>query len=280
MSVRAVVIHYAEVGLKGGNRHQFERRLQDRIRLGLERAGIKRKVSFRDRRFVVDAAPDEDVSRIIAVATRIPGVAHVMEAIRTEPDIEAAKAAAVALLERAPAGTFKVESRRGNKAFPMTSIEISQAVAGRIAATTGRKADVHTPDITVRVSMGKDEAFIAGGRMPGPGGLPVGSTSHLLGFLSGGLDSPVAIWKMLRRGARVSGVHFHNRTMQGQAVIEKLEDIGGVLAWAGGKFQLFIVPFEACQRAIVGLVPAEYRMIVYRRARSTISTLSLPTSGA
>ena len=73
MSVRAVVIHYAEVGLKGGNRHQFERRLQDRIRVGLEQAGIKRKVSFRDRRFVVDVDEGEDPTRIIDVATRIPG---------------------------------------------------------------------------------------------------------------------------------------------------------------------------------------------------------------
>ncbi|MDJ0975738.1 MAG: tRNA uracil 4-sulfurtransferase ThiI [Planctomycetota bacterium] len=270
--MRSIVIHYAEVGLKGGNRHQFERRLQDRVRQGLKSAGLERKVSHRDRRLVVQAEPGAEQARIIAVATRIPGVAHVMPAMRTEPELEALKAAAVTLLADAPAGTFKVESRRSDKSFPLTSIQVSQAVGSHIADHAHRVADVHTPDITVRVHIGPREAFISAHRIPGPGGLPVGSATHMLGMLSGGLDSPVAIWKMLRRGATVTGVHFHNRTMQGHAVIEKLEDIAGVLAWSAGKLQLLIVPFEPCQRAIVGLVPPAYRMIVYRRAMFRIAS--------
>lgn len=270
--MRSVVIHYAEVGLKGGNRHQFERRLMDRIRQGLKSAGLERKVSHRDRRFVVRAERGTEQAHVIAVATRIPGVAHVMPAIRTEPELGSIQSAAVSLLDEAPAGTFKVESRRSDKAFPLTSIQISQAVGAHIANHADRVADVHTPDITLRVHVGPREAFISAHRIPGPGGLPVGSATHMLGFLSGGLDSPVAIWKMLRRGAQVSGVHFHNRTMQGHAVIEKLEDLCGVLAWSAGKMPLLIVPFEPCQRAIVGLVPAEYRMIVYRRAMFRIAS--------
>ena len=109
--------------------------------------------------------------------------------------------------------------------------------------------------------------------MAGAGGLPVGSTTNLLSFLSGGLDSPVATWMMLRRGARITGVHFHNRSLQGQAVLEKIEDLATTLAWSAGRFPLLVVPFESCQRAIVGTVPAEFRMIVYRRAMFRIASV-------
>jgi thiamine biosynthesis protein ThiI len=108
----------------------------------------------------------------------------------------------------------------------------------------------------------------------------VGSTTRLLAFLSGGLDSPVAAWQMIRRGARVTGVHFHNRSFQGAAVLEKIEDLGGVLAWSAGQFRLLVVPFEGCQRAIVGTVPAPYRMIVYRRAMLRIAARIAVGEGA
>jgi thiamine biosynthesis protein ThiI len=99
----------------------------------------------------------------------------------------------------------------------------------------------------------------------------VGSTRRLLSFLSGGLDSAVATWQMLRRGAKVTCVHFHNRTHEGSAVLEKLEDLCRTLAWAGGEVPLLVVPFEASQRAIVAAVPAPLRMIVYRRAMFRIA---------
>ena len=151
MSDRAITVHYAEIGLKRGNRRQFERRLGDRVRQGLDTAGLDRKVSVRDSRLVIACADKADAARVINVVTRIPGVAYAMPVVTVEPDMERVKEAALAMLEDAPAGTFKVESRRGDKSLPMTSIDISRDVAGRIAAVTGRAADVHTPDVTVRV---------------------------------------------------------------------------------------------------------------------------------
>jgi thiamine biosynthesis protein ThiI len=134
-----------------------------------------------------------------------------------------------------------------------------------------RPVDVHRPDVTIFIEITRGATYVSGPRQQGPGGLPVGSTSRLLSFLSGGIDSAVATWLMIRRGARVTAVHFHNRTQQGQAVLDKLEDVCGVLAWSAGKLPLQVVPFEASQRAIIGLVPAEYRMIVYRRAMLRIA---------
>src|SRR5205085_4351951 len=126
--------------------------------------------------------------------------------------------------------------------------------------------DVHHPAVTVRVEVPGKTCYVIGPARAGPGGLPSGSTGTLLAFLSGGIDSPVAAWKMMRRGARVVAVHFWNRTHEGAGVLEKLEDLCRVLALAQGEVPLVVVPFEALQRAIVAAVPADLRMVVYRRA--------------
>ena len=270
-SRRVVLAHYAEVGLKRGNRLTFERRLRDRLREGLEHAGLKVGVALTQGRYVITLPSDDALPRAMAVVTRIPGVANASSAYVVPPELEAIKEAAAAALAEAPAGSFKVETRRADKSFPLNSIQVSQAVAPACLERAPREVDVRTPDITVHVSILRDAAYVSAARVPGPGGLPVGSTSRLLSFLSGGIDSAVATWLMMRRGARVTTVHFHNRTHEGTAVLEKLEDVCGVLAWSSGRVPMLVVPFEACQRAIVGLVPAEYRMIVYRRAMFRIA---------
>jgi thiamine biosynthesis protein ThiI len=120
--------------------------------------------------------------------------------------------------------------------------------------------------VTVRVEIPGRTAYVIGPARPGPGGLPPGTTGTLLAFLSGGIDSPVAAWKMMRRGAYVVAAHFWNRTLQGNAVLEKLEDLCRVLALAQGEVPLLVVPFEPMQRAIVAQVKPALRMLVYRRA--------------
>ncbi len=268
---RVLLIHYAEIGLKGGNRHQFLRRLEDRLRQVLTIAGVTGTVALQSSRIIVQPAEGQDHGRALRAVLRVPGVASAALARSVEPELEAIKEAASEALAEARPGTFKVETRRADKQFPLNSIQLSQAVGGRCAATSQRGVDVHNPDVVVRVELTRTHAFVSAGREPGPGGLPVGSTTRLLAMLSGGLDSPVATWMMLRRGARVTGVHFHNRSLQGAAVLEKIEDLAGVLAWASGKLPLAVVPFESCQRAIVAAVPAPYRMIVYRRAMFRIA---------
>lgn len=268
----AILIHWAEIGLKGGNRPQFIRRLADRLRQGLESARIEGRIAPYGSRLLVTLSDADTLTRAMAVVTRIPGVANAAVAERVPSELEAIKEAAARRLVKAPPGSFKVESRRADKKFPLNSIELSQAVGGRCVATTERAVDVRRPDVVVRVEVLTDHTFVSAGAEKGPGGLPVGSTTRLLSFLSGGLDSPVATWLMIRRGARVSGVHFHNRTLQGAAVREKIEDLCGTLAWSAGRMPLLIVPFEASQRAIVAHVPADYRMIVYRRAMFRIGS--------
>lgn len=263
---RVLIVHYAEIGLKGGNRTSFERRLRDRLKEGLDSAEVEAGVHDAGSRYVVSPAPGADVERALLAIMRIPGVANVSPAFEVPSELEAIQQAAGAILQEAPPGSFKVETRRADKKFPLNSIEISRAVAPVCIEKSPRPVDVHNPDVVVRVEIARKSSFVSAARRLGPGGLPVGSTSRLLSFLSGGIDSAVSTWLMIRRGARVTAVHFHNRTHQGRAVLEKLEDTCGVLAWSAGKMPLLVVPFEACQRAIVSSVPAEYRMIIYRRA--------------
>jgi thiamine biosynthesis protein ThiI len=266
MDGRAVIVHYAEIGLKGGNRPQFERRLGDRLREGLRSAAIAATVWGTHGRILVTPEDPARAEAALEVATRIPGVARAALAAVTAAEIGAVERAAVGMLSRAPPGSFKVETQRADKSFPMTSLEVSRAAGAACVAASRRSVDVHAPDVTVNVEITRLGAYVSAAWVPGPGGLPVGSSGRLLAFVSGGLDSPVAAWMMLRRGAKVTAVHFHNRTHEGSAVLEKLEDLAATLAWAAGEMHLWVVPFEACQRAIVAAVPASHRMVVYRRA--------------
>lgn len=269
---RFLLVHYAEIGLKGGNRRRFAERLRDRLRQAVTSAGIEATVAIDGARLVVRPKDEAQMDRALRAVLKVPGVANAGIAKRTARSVESITAAAIEALEDAPDGSFKLETRRADKTFALDSIGICRAVGAACVEATGRSVDVHDPAVTVRIHVGTQNGFVAGEIHPGPGGLPVGSTTRLLALLSGGLDSPVAAWKMMRRGARVTGVHFHNRSLQGTAVIEKIEDLCGVLAWTAGRMPLVVVPFEGCQRAIVGSVPPAYRMIVYRRAMFRIAS--------
>ncbi len=266
LPARGVVAHFAEIGLKGGNRPQFERRLGDRLREGLRHAGLPAKVHSLGGRFLAVVDDPALLPRALTIVTRIPGVARAAAARLVVAEPEALAGAAVAALEESPPGAFKLEARRADKSFPLDSLALCRTVGAACVAASGRPVDVRRPAATVRLEVLHGCAVVSAEPRPGPGGLPVGSSGKLLAFLSGGLDSPVAAWSMLRRGARVTAVHFWNRTAEGPAVLEKLADLGRTLAWAAGELPLLVVPFEECQRAIVAAVPAKVRMIVYRRA--------------
>ena len=270
-STRTLVVHYAEIGLKGKNRASFERRLMAHLGMALEDVGIRASVRRMPGRLTIDLPDGADPAVATERLSKIPGVASVAVGVSTPRDLDAITVAAVAMLKAAPAGSFKLEVRRGDKTFPLDSIAIARAVGAACVEATGRRVDVHRPDVTVHVEVPGKTCYVIGAGTAGPGGLPSGSTGRLLAFLSGGIDSPVAAWRMMRRGAHVTAVHFWNRTLQGNAVLEKIEDLCRVLALAQGEVPLVVVPFEAMQRAIVATVPADVRMVVYRRAMLRIA---------
>lgn len=271
MSLRTLVVHYAEIGTKGRNRPQFERRLMAHLGLALKDVGIAAGVKRMPGRLTVTLPEGADPEVALTRLTKVAGVADVACGVAVPADLASISAAAVDLLAAGPPGSFKLEVRRGDKTFPLDSIAVARQVGAACVAASGRRVDVHHPDVTVHVEIPSKVALVIGPSRPGPGGLPSGSTGRLLAFLSGGLDSPVAAWKMMRRGARVTAVHFWNRTLQGNAVLEKIEDLCRVLALTQGEVPLVVVPFEPMQRAIVAMVPEHVRMVVYRRAMLRIA---------
>lgn len=272
MPPATLVVHYAEIGTKGRNRPQFERRLMAHLGLALKDVGISAGVKRMPGRLTVQLPDGADPEVALARLAKVAGVADVACGVAVPADLASISAAAVDLLAKGPPGSFKLEVRRGDKTFPLDSIAVARQVGAACVAASGRRVDVHHPDVTVHVEIPSKVALVIGPSRPGPGGLPSGSTGRLLAFLSGGLDSPVAAWKMMRRGARVTAVHFWNRTLQGNAVLEKIEDLCRVLALTQGEVPLVVVPFEPMQRAIVAMVPEHVRMVVYRRAMLRIAS--------
>jgi thiamine biosynthesis protein ThiI len=270
--MQTVVVHYAEIGTKGKNRVLFERRLMAHLGMALRDVGIGVNVRRVSGRLTIDLPEGADAEVALARLVKVPGVSHVAIGVSVPADVEALSDAAVAFLKAAPPGTFKIDTRRGDKTFPLDSIALNRAIGSACVEATGRGVDVHHPVVTVRVEVPGKTCYVIGHARPGPGGLPPGTTGHLLALLSGGIDSPVAAWKMMRRGARVTAVHFWNKTLEGNAVLEKLEDLCRVLALAQGEVPLVVVPFEAMQRAIVAHVPAALRMVIYRRAMLRIAS--------
>ncbi|MHC4820184.1 MAG: tRNA uracil 4-sulfurtransferase ThiI, partial [Planctomycetota bacterium] len=267
-----VLVHYAEVGLKRGNRRWFEERLRENLVAALQDT-VAGSIRLRRPRIVVetaDQAGDAAIEEVVERVSRIPGVSWTATARVVESDLDRIRQEAIALA-RTGEGTFKVETRRVDKEFPLKSPEVSRDVGGAINDATGRKAKMKQPDDLYAIVIDRDHSFVVGSRTRGPGGLPVGTAGRVVALLSGGLDSPVAAWRMMRRGCTVLGVHFWNNAVGGEGVLEKLDLLSVALARVQGSFTLRIVPFEDLQRAIVASVPADYRMVIYRRTRLRIA---------
>jgi len=159
-------------------------------------------------------------------------------------------------------------------------MEVNRRVGAAVVAATGRKVDLTAPDQVYGVEIARDAAFVFEARRRGPGGLPVGTSGRVVALLSGGIDSPVAAWRMMVRGCRVIGVHFLNDAVDTAGVREKLDLLGEALARWQGRFVLRIVPFGALQRAIVAAVPADHRMLIYRRTMLRLADRVREEAGA
>jgi len=262
---RVCLIHYAEIGLKGRNRAQFERRLRDNIEAALvafpvgktERLVGRVAVRVRDPRRV------GEVARVIAAT---PGVSHVSLAFRTarvHGEIE--QAALLVLREAGVFRTFAVDSRRSNTDYPVPSMETNRLIGAYLQAETGAGVDLSNPDIRVRIDVVQGDVYTSGVRVDGVGGLPVGMSGRVVSLLSAGIDSPVATWRMIRRGAVAVGVHFSGRPQTNDLSERFVAEIGEVLSATGGVGRIYIVPFGDLQKEIALSCPPDLRVLLYRR---------------
>jgi len=261
-----LVVHYDEIALKRGNRGKFEAALVQNIK-----QAIGKQVSsvLRERgQILITLKKTYDTEEIIQRLSLIPGIAYFSFALKTNLTLASIKKTSLTLLAK---GTFKLNTKRHNKNFKKTSPEINREVGLYLEEKTGLTVKMQNPDTTITIEICNKNAFLSTQKIQGVGGLPVGTAGKVISLLSGGIDSPVASFLMMKRGAKVIFVHFQNKTQMSTAVQDKIERLVEQLSLVQGKSKLYIVPFAESQKAIIRTVPAKHRMLVYRRVMLRIA---------
>ncbi len=259
-----VVAHYHEVGLKGRNRSFFERRLVENIRLALRDTGYA-KVRSIPGRILIELTESADLDRITAALGRTFGLSSYSPAVSTPADMDALVATALDLAREEPFESFRVRARRGHSSFPEGSQRVNEVVGQAIKDATGARVDLSHGEWTCHIELVQNRAFLYATRIPGPGGLPAGSSGRVVSLLSGGIDSPVATWELAKRGASVTAVHFHGQPYSDPSSARQAARLAQHLAPWLGEVDLWLVPFGDVQAEIVTSAPAELRTILYRR---------------
>lgn len=275
-----VVVHYHEVALKRGNRKRFVDQLRDNIRANLRRVGLRRVRSLTGR-IVINVRPEADWESIRTGLSRTFGVVNFSPAWRSDRTAAGIVATTLAAIEGKSAASFAVRVKRGDKRYPVPSMDLARQVGSAVQDHTGWRVDLDHPDLLITVEIVPRESFVLVGRYPGPGGLPVGSGGKVLALLSGGIDSPVAAVRMMRRGCEVEFVHFHGAPFQDRSSVDKALDLGRVLTTGYQSYaRLHLVAFGEIQREIVAAVPRPFRVVLYRRMMLRIAEALARESGA
>ena len=268
--MNSIVVHYQEIALKGKNRPWFVGRLVRNLRGAVSDLDVKAVRSLMGRIEIVlgPGATREEVGERVR---RTFGIANFSYAGRTPLDLDALAAAILRDLGDRTCASFRVSARRADKRFHLTSPQVERDIGGRIQAARGWKVDLGNADLVVHVELLSDEAFYCFGKERGAGGLPTGTAGRVACLLSGGIDSPVAAHRMMKRGCAVTFVHFHSYPILSRASQEKARELVTLLTEWQQRSRLFLVAFGDIQQQVVLAVPGPMRVIVYRRLMMRIA---------
>ncbi|MFN4180780.1 MAG: tRNA uracil 4-sulfurtransferase ThiI [Armatimonadota bacterium] len=260
------VVHYHEIGLKGGNRRVFTRALYRNLQNALKRFNVKVQDLF-DRLFVI-VQGDNFVDTLFA-ATRVFGVAYVAP-IKTLPrSVDAMIDAAIQTYNAIASEkeSFAVRVRRVDKSFPLTSLELERLIGQQVVNATGAPVNLSDPSVLISFRIYQDCIYQVGPKIQGIGGLPIGVTGKVLALLSGGIDSPVAAWLTMRRGCLVDFVHFHAMPSNEEAAAGKVSNlVERIVAPQGISSRLFLVPYHTFQLSLLtSKVPLQLELVLFRR---------------
>jgi len=259
-----IVVHYHEIALKGDNRHLFERQLQRNIARAAKGLGV-RHVERLTGRIMCWLAEDAALAPVAAALQKVFGIAYFAPALKLPQTMPDVFAAALHLLAGKSFQTFKVETKRAQKTFPLTSPQINEQLGEFILQHFPVRVNLSHPDLSVRVEIADNYALMYVDRWEGQGGLPVGAGEKAVCLLSGGIDSPVAAFRMMKRGVHLIYVHFHSAPFTNtasQALVERLvERLVEYQYFAS----LYLIPLAEIQQYIVANSPARLRVIFYRR---------------
>lgn len=262
--MRYLIGRYHEIALKGRNQWRFVDQLKQNLRAIFAdyRFGNIRSVGPRLLVQLPDALSDEVVSERAAL---IFGLQNFSLSHATERDVASMSREAIKRATGSRAKTFAVRTRREDKRFAMNSVEIDRAVGGDVQEALGFEVDLSHPELTISIEIMNDAAYVSAGKMPGAGGLPVGISGRGLALLSGGIDSPVAAHRMMKRGLALDFVHFHAHPLVSSASRDKAADLAAHLTRWQARSTLMLVPFGNLQREIVANTLRPLRVVLYRR---------------
>lgn len=269
-----ILLKQGEIVLKGLNRRYFEDKLLSNVKRRLAPFGAFDVSATQSTVYIEPKTDDCDMDGALAAMTKVFGVVSVTRALACEKDRDAIFEAARAYLrdELSTAKSFKVESKRSDKNFPMTSIALSQYVGNLLSdAFPDIAVDVHNPELVVNLEVREKAAYVHAKSLPGAGGLPVGCNGRAVTLLSGGIDSPVASYMIARRGIHLIPVHFFSFPYTSEQAKQKVLDLAELLTESCGRLTVEIVPFTHIQEEIRAKCPEEYFTLIMRRFMMCIS---------
>jgi len=263
-----ILLKLGEIVLKGANKRSFEQKLESNIRRKLTPHGDFKVYTAQSTVYVEPQSETCDMSGAFAAMRCVFGVTSLSRAAGCEKDADAILETAKTYLKDdfARARSFKVESKRADKRFPMTSIQLSQYVGGLLSeAFPSVTVDVHNPELTVTLEVRDYKAYVHAAPVQGAGGMPVGSNGRAVSLLSGGIDSPVATYMIAKRGIQIIPVHFHAFPYTSEQAKEKVLTLAKKLTPYCGDLMVELVPFTQIQQEMAAKCPEAYFTIIMRR---------------
>jgi thiamine biosynthesis protein ThiI len=263
-TMRYLIGRYHEVALKGQNRWRFTAQLKRNL---LQIMGDYRLGAIRSEgpRLLVELPDELDDLTAIDRGSLLFGLQNFTLSRSVAPDLKVIEREVLGAVDGTAAKSFAVRTRRENKRFPMNSMEIDREIGAAVKQALGIGVDLANPELTINIEVFAQRAFVSIGKHPGAGGLPVGISGRALALISGGIDSPVAAYRMMRRGLALDYVHFHSYPLLSRTSQDKVRELAAHLARYQGRAKLFLVPFGMLQREIVARVRRPLRVVLYRR---------------
>ncbi|MFQ5865840.1 MAG: tRNA uracil 4-sulfurtransferase ThiI [bacterium] len=261
---KCTVIHYGEIALKGKNRSFFEGKLRRNIKKALQGIEVDDIERLRGRMLIHFSAKVQE-GEVTERLKKVFGITHFSLGVAVSKDLEEIKKAAWSLLKDESFASFRIDTRRAQKEFPMTSVEVNKEVGAYIQERCGKRVDLTNPGVTCYIEVAGPYALIYCNKTAGLRGLPVGVSERGVSLLSSGIDSPVASYLMLKRGVDLIYVHFHSQPYTHKASQENTENLVAILNQYQFRSKVYFVPFIEIQKEIMAKAPSELRVLLYRR---------------
>lgn len=274
MNLNYIICHYGELALKGGNRMIFERKLKNNIEKALHFKNCH-WIKILPGRIIIKIKNFSEGQKVFFKERleKIPGISYFAFAAKTNSEINEIKKEALKLISQKKGRTFKIETKRSDKNFPLSSQKINEIAGEYVLKNQKKKVNLKNPDVACFIEILSDSALLYLEKIKGEGGMPVGVSGNVLSLLSGGIDSPVASYFLIRRGAKSSFIHFHAYPFTDKQSLEKIKKIVKKLSFFQFESKIYFVPFANIQKEIFLKSPEKLRIILYRRAMLRISEI-------